>query len=59
VSLLDLIDEQIGLNEALSYIEAALIRQALEFTRENVVHAAEILKIPRGTLRYKMDKYGL
>lgn len=48
-----------GLEQALSCFEQQLIRQALRQTEGNVVKAASLLKIPRGTLRYKMEKYGL
>jgi len=48
-----------GLEQALSSFEQHLIRQALHQTEGNVVKAANQLKIPRGTLRYKMEKYGL
>ncbi|MGE0155853.1 MAG: sigma-54-dependent transcriptional regulator [Geobacter sp.] len=48
-----------GLEQALSSFEQQLIRQALQQTEGNVVKAASQLKIPRGTLRYKMEKYGL
>ncbi|MBU5612610.1 sigma-54-dependent transcriptional regulator [Geomonas azotofigens] len=53
------IPEGLGLEEAISGIEKALIEQALEATGGNVLQTAANLKIPRGTLRYKMDKYGL
>jgi len=48
-----------GLEEAVIDFEKAIISQALEKTRGNVLQTATMLKIPRGTLRYKMDKYGL
>jgi len=48
-----------GLEEAVADLEKSLIAQALKQTRGNVLQTAGILKIPRGTLRYKMDKYGL
>ncbi len=48
-----------GLEEAVMDFEKALISQALQKARGNVLQTANILKIPRGTLRYKMDKYGL
>jgi DNA-binding NtrC family response regulator len=48
-----------GLEQALASFEQQLIRQALEQSAGNVVKAASQLKIPRGTLRYKMEKYGL
>jgi DNA-binding NtrC family response regulator len=49
----------LGLEEAISAIEKSLIQQALAKACGNVLQTAAILKIPRGTLRYKMDKYGL
>ena len=48
-----------GLEEALAVYEKSLIRSALERTGGNVLQAAQALKVPRGTLRYKMAKYGL
>jgi two-component system, NtrC family, response regulator AtoC len=51
--------EDLGLEEAICAIEKSLIEQALGKTAGNVLQTALNLKIPRGTLRYKMDKYGL
>ena len=48
-----------GLEEAVFEFEKTLISRALDKTRGNVLQTAVMLKIPRGTLRYKMDKYGL
>lgn len=48
-----------GLDEAVADFEKQIIGQALHITRGNVLQTAAILKIPRGTLRYKMEKYGL
>ncbi len=48
-----------GLDETVMNFEKNIIRQALEINRGNVLQTAAILKIPRGTLRYKMDKYEL
>ena len=49
----------LGLEEAICALEKSLIEQALRKTAGNVLQTASNLKIPRGTLRYKMDKYGL
>jgi DNA-binding NtrC family response regulator len=49
----------LGLDDAVNEFEKSLISQALEKTRGNVLQTANMLRIPRGTLRYKMDKYGL
>jgi DNA-binding NtrC family response regulator len=48
-----------GLDDAVMNFEKNIIRQALEKTGGNVLQTASFLKIPRGTLRYKMDKYEL
>ena len=51
--------EGVGLEEALETLEKNLITAALGGANGNVLQAAQRLKIPRGTLRYKMEKYGL
>lgn len=48
-----------GLDDAVMNFEKNIISQALTSCIGNVVHTATLLKIPRGTLRYKMEKYGL
>jgi len=48
-----------GLESAVACFEKQLVSQALEQADGNVVKASLILKIPRGTLRYKMEKYGV
>jgi DNA-binding NtrC family response regulator len=48
-----------GLDEAVMNFEKTIICQALEKSGGNVLQTAAALKIPRGTLRYKMDKYEL
>jgi transcriptional regulator with PAS, ATPase and Fis domain len=48
-----------GLDDAVMNFEKTIIHQALEQTRWNVLQTAAMLKIPRGTLRYKMEKYAL
>jgi len=50
---------EIGLEEAVADFERQIILSALEACGKNVLQAALLLKIPRGTLRYKMDKMGL
>lgn len=45
-----------GLEEAVSGFEKQLILAALEKSGGNVLQAAQLLQIPRGTLRYKMEK---
>lgn len=51
--------EDTGLDDAVMNFEKAIIHQALKKTGWNVLQSAAMLKIPRGTLRYKMDKYEL
>lgn len=48
-----------GLDDAVMNFEKNIIRLALEKTGGNVLQTAAALKIPRGTLRYKMEKYNL
>lgn len=55
----ELLTTDIGLEDAVTNFEKDIIRQALEKNRGNVLQTAAMLKIPRGTLRYKMDKYEL
>jgi two-component system response regulator AtoC len=50
---------EMGLELATERYEKSLISAALTGTGGNVLQAAQILKVPRGTLRYKMAKYGL
>jgi two-component system response regulator AtoC len=52
-------DMELGLEGATERYEKSLIQAALAGTRGNVLQAAQLLKVPRGTLRYKMAKYGL
>jgi DNA-binding NtrC family response regulator len=49
----------LGLDEAIERFERGIIRDALSRTGGNVLQAAQNLRVPRGTLRYKMAKYGL
>jgi len=51
--------EEEGLEEAVNRFEREMIGTALSHCRGNVLQAAQMLKIPRGTLRYKMEKLGL
>ena len=43
----------------LSDVEKDLISKAIQITGGNVAKTARILNIPRGTLRYKLEKYEL
>ncbi|CAG0960359.1 sigma-54 dependent transcriptional regulator [Geobacter sp.] len=52
-------DLPLGLEAATDRYEKELIQAALDMTDNNVLQAAQILMIPRGTLRYKMARHGL
>ena len=54
-----LLDRGTGLEEALSAFERQLVQEALSRCNGNVLQAAALLQIPRGTLRYKLEKLGL
>ena len=51
--------EDIGLREILLNYEKLLINKALKDSKGNITEAARILKIPRSTLHYKIDNYGI
>jgi two-component system, NtrC family, response regulator AtoC len=55
----DAIDIALGLETATEEFEKRIIGKALRESGGNVLQAAQILKVPRGTLRYKMAKYGM
>jgi len=44
---------------SLTEVEKSLIEQALTMAHGNRTRAAELLKISRNTLRYRMEKYGI
>ena len=51
--------EGILFDEIVGNLEKSLIAQAVNITGGNVAKTARLLNLPRGTLRYKMEKYGL
>lgn len=55
----DSADFESGLEDAVCRFERDMILTALESAGNNVLQAANLLKIPRGTLRYKMEKLGI
>jgi two-component system, NtrC family, response regulator AtoC len=59
VNLDSLLAADTGLDDAVSAFERQLVRGALQRCDGNVLQAAALLKIPRGTLRYKLEKLGL
>ena len=40
-------------------LERAILTAAMSKTNNNVVHAARLLRLGRGSLRYRLEKYGL
>ena len=51
--------EGILLDEMIGEIEKELITKGLRVTGGNIAKTARLLNVPRGTLRYKVEKYGL
>jgi len=51
--------ENLNLEDNLKVIERRLIEMALRKTSGNKSQAADLLKIPRSTLHYKIDKYDI
>lgn len=49
----------IDLEEFVSDAEKGIIAKALDITGKNVAKTSRLLNVPRGTLRYKIEKYGL
>jgi DNA-binding NtrC family response regulator len=51
--------EGMNLEEVLERVALSFIKKALQLANGNVSQAAKLLGIPRGTLRYKLEKYQL
>jgi len=47
------------LEDFMNSIEHEMIAKALDMTGKNVAKTSRLLGVPRGTLRYKIEKYGL
>lgn len=47
------------LTETVKKVESVMIKRALRQTAGNITKAAEILKVPRQTLQYKISKYDI
>ncbi|MFO7982129.1 MAG: sigma-54 dependent transcriptional regulator [Desulfuromonadales bacterium] len=56
---MDIPPEGIVLDEAIGRLEKELVEKAYQISGDNVAKTARLLNVPRGTLRYKLDKYGL
>lgn len=50
---------EVGLIDSLENLERELLKSAMSKTKNNQIKAAEILQIKRGTLQYKLKKYGI
>jgi DNA-binding NtrC family response regulator len=51
--------EGIVLDDIVGQVEKELVEKAFRVTGGNVAKTARILNVPRGTLRYKLEKYQL
>ena len=51
--------EGIVLDDVVGPVETGLVSKAFQITGGNVAKTARILNVPRGTLRYKLEKYQL
>ncbi|SHI49289.1 two component, sigma54 specific, transcriptional regulator, Fis family [Malonomonas rubra DSM 5091] len=51
--------EGIVLDDVVGQVEKDLVSKAFQITGGNVAKTARILNVPRGTLRYKLEKYHL
>ena len=55
----EMIGESPVINKLKKQIEKELVEKAFRITGGNVAKTARILNVPRGTLRYKLEKYQL
>ena len=55
----DIPPEGILLEEVIDRVECELVEKAFRISGGNVAKTARILNVPRGTLRYKLEKYQL
>jgi len=56
---IELPPEGLDMEKALEKIEKNLLIKAMKATEGNISGTSRLLNIPRGTLRYKLEKYGL
>ena len=49
--------EGINLDEVVDKFTLGLVKKAIEMANGNISQAAKLLGMPRGTLRYKLEKY--
>ncbi len=48
-----------GLRKVLDHVESFFIQAAMQQAKGNIAVAAEMLKVPEATLRYKLSKHAL
>jgi DNA-binding protein Fis len=48
-----------SLRKVLDHVEAYFIRVAMQQAEDNIAQAAEMLRVPEATLRYKLSKHAL
>lgn len=48
-----------GLRKVLDHVEAYFVRAAMDQAKDNIALAADMLRIPEATLRYKLSKHAL
>lgn len=51
--------DDLGLRKSMEIYEKHLIKTAIWKSKGNIAKAADILKIPRSTLHYRIEKYGI
>jgi DNA-binding NtrC family response regulator len=56
---IDIPEDGLDLDKTLQEIEKQILIKALDITEGNVSGTSRLLNTPRGTLRYKLEKYGL
>lgn len=56
---MELTEEGTDLEKLLEEVEKQMLIKALSMTEGNVSGTSRLLNVPRGTLRYKLEKYGL
>jgi DNA-binding NtrC family response regulator len=56
---IDIPEDGLDLDKTLQEIEKQILMKALDLTEGNVSGTSRLLNTPRGTLRYKLEKYGL
>ena len=58
-AFIEIPENVLDIESVVDEVTSQLIRRAMDQTGDNTAQAARLLGIPRGTLRYKLKKYGL